>query len=251
MGSSKKFVDIIKDSVNTIKNMISHPNKRPESESESLRWSDANNTVVIKQSEYEKLHHEITEQSNTIKRLKYKEDEYRSTIQDYENTFTMVLQRDFGRSLQQNGDTAKRKCTDEYSRNIGGNGHGYESCNRDQDKLEQETGRRDTTTAKRTTDEITSLVSLRANEERLKSHIQALKRELFVTEEKQEKSQEEWEKKEETYKMKIGELLKAIDREKEEKIGCIYENKEMKFFVEKKNKEIAELIEICRCLLNG
>lgn len=174
----------------------------------SITWSGNSETVCVKRSEYESLQNEVFNQTEAIKRLKRRDEENQSLIHDYENTFSMVLQKDLERTK---------------TRLLEGSGS--------QARMEEEVER------------------LKSSEQRLKSHIQALKRDLVLAEERSETEYE-------LHERKIQLLAAELDKEQEmgkiarmriEELG--FANKEHKMALERKCKELAEAVALCRLLL--
>lgn len=208
MHTPNKLVKFVKDSFSGLFANSSSDTASQLADSSTI-WSGNSETVCVKRSEYESLQNEVLSQTETIKRLKRKDEENQSLIHDYENTFSMVLQKDLERTksrllLGESGSLAR---------------------------MEQE------------------IEKLRSSEQRLKSHIQALKRDLVLAEEKNEAEQELHEKQAQSL---TAELERERDMNKAARMRIdelSFSNKEYRMNLEKKCEELAEVVALCRLLL--
>ncbi|ELA41730.1 uncharacterized protein VICG_01234 [Vittaforma corneae ATCC 50505] len=108
---------------------------------------------------------------------------------------------------------------------------------------------RDCSKGTTTKNAIVELEKLRSNEQRLKSHIQALKRDLLLCEEKAENEIIHKEQIVDSLKNEIEELNFQIKRKNSKIQELNYAISEMKVELEKKNEYLIELSVICRELL--
>lgn len=114
----------------------------------------ADDTVVIGRAEYEEMQCRLSERAETIKRLRSNEDEHLSRIQEYEAMFTEVLKKEI----------------------LGARG-----------SLLKEDGPEAEPLQRRHEDEISRL---RSSEDRLKTHIHALRRDLIAAERAAEETED-------------------------------------------------------------
>lgn len=212
MEASKKLISYVKSSISGIGSILS--SRKPQASAEvSLEWSNNNDTVVIKRCEYECMQTDLLNQTEMIKRLKRKEEENQSLLQDYEGMFTMVLKKDLSLPRHPAGSAA-------------------EGLPRITERYENE------------------LAKLRSNEERLKSHIQALKRDLVASEERAENIEDCLEQKMIFLKNENDSLAEALQNERQRCAELEAAGGELRSALEKRCSEMAEVVAYCRYLTN-
>lgn len=207
MDKSNKFIELIKNSVSKI--FSNKPlNESKEDVGSDIDWSANEDTIVIKKADYESLINENFNKTEVIKNMELKTKEAQSIIDCFEDTFSMILKKDF----------------------LGNKFQSYKEKSYSFRKLEEE------------------IEKLKTNESRLKSHIQALKRDLLIQE-----------KKLATYMHITTEKLKIYsekfyNEERENKILMMkideyeFNNKDLSCDILLKCKELAEVIEYCKLL---
>ncbi len=203
MDGTKKIINIIKNSLANLSSfLLPKVTKRKHSgEGKSLTWSNNDDTVVIKRTDYESLQTELFEREEMIKRLKKIKDEKDTQIHEYEGMFTKFLKKKI--ETNYTPDNIKKRIENE-------------------------------------------MAIYRANENRLRSHIQALKRDLIISEEKRETVEDEMEQNKIHLQKKIENLLNNEKKYLNEFNKLILENQRLKQELEDKCKKIIELLEYCK-----
>ncbi|KAI5148183.1 hypothetical protein ENBRE01_0171 [Enteropsectra breve] len=210
MTEKRTVAQLLKDSLSNITAVFGGGNNTQQinQEDKTIYWSaDNEDTIIIKKIEFEELKDTIHKQYEEIKKCKYKEDEFKSIIEDYEGTFTSMLKRELGR-----GSGTKN----------------VEAQVNNMNKYEDE------------------ILRLKTNEERLKSHIQALQRDLLMNEEKNEQMETAFENRIETLRTENTDLRKDLVDAKNTKSTLNRKNLELKLELDKKCEDLAKLIEICK-----
>jgi predicted nucleic acid-binding Zn-ribbon protein len=210
MEASKKIARYIKNSLSAVGSLLAPGS--PEAEARpadgSAEWSNNNDTVIIKRAELESMQTELFECGEAIKRLRSRDIENQSQIQDYEAMFTKFLRRSIGRG-EAPGEplpSAREKYEDEIAR-------------------------------------------LRSSEDRLRSHVQALKRDLVAAEERSEHIGDSLEQRLASLRIENDALedeLRAVDYESKR---LSLANEELKAALERGREELVEVIAYCRYLL--
>ncbi|KAI4292039.1 hypothetical protein PAPHI01_1313 [Pancytospora philotis] len=210
MDTPKKIVGYIRESLSNLSSILAPGS--PDIEARAVECPgalcDPNDTVVLKRVEYESMQDELQEQSQTIKRLKGREEASLSQIQEYEAMFTEVLKKEIGRKSDAGDCDAsfeKVKCEGEIER-------------------------------------------LRASEERLKSHIRALEKDLVDSEAKAEATSEELCDRISALESRVGEALSRLQSMHAASEGLCAENQSLKAELKKKCEQLAELLGYCEHL---
>lgn len=210
MEASKKIVSYVKNSLSTIGSMLApcSPDTEVHPTDNSLEWSNNNDTIIIKRAELESMQAEMFECSETIKKLKRRDTENQSQIQDYETMFTKFLKKNIDRNdtLEELIPTIREK---------------YEN----------------------------EITKLRSSEDRLRSHVQALKRDLVAAEQKSENIEDNLEQRLIFLKKENDTLKDELNRVDYENKQLNSTNKELKMILESKCEELTEVIAYCHYLL--
>jgi hypothetical protein len=175
---------------------------------ESLEWTrddEGNETIVMKVSDYEEIQQELSLQKTRLEEQKAKEREYKKMLGDYDRTLAYVLER------KERGNAS----------------------------LVMEEGGRDGPAA--VNDEV---CRLRQSEQRLKSYIQALRKDLFTSTERSEAFKE-------LAKQEIESLKAVCDEERRKVVVLSSKIVKLEKAFETRCEESIELIEYCKYLLRG
>lgn len=175
---------------------------------DSISWSANDETITVKKVDYEALQNDNFNKTEIIKQLKRKDEENQTLIDDYENTFNTIATKDLKSGKFRNPKN------NSYS-------------------------------ARKLLDEIEKLKS---SEDRLRSHVQALKRDSLLDEQKHVQAMSLKDKEMEFLKIKIEDIGREIQELKNRVDELLFTNKEVSLALEKKCKELAEALELCKIL---
>lgn len=207
MGTPKKIAQFVKASLSSVGSLFSpgSPDIALEPVDIPSPGPDADDTVVIRRAEYEGMQSELSGQAEAIRHLRSHEDEHLSRIQEYEAMFTEVLKREI------------------LGRRSPGALPG-------EDSAESEMLR------KRCEDEISRL---RSSEDRLKSHIHALKRDLIAAEQAAEETEDRLKRELYMQNEAAGRLAERLQAAEREINGLAGENESLRAALKKKCEEVA------------
>lgn len=209
MYTPNKIIKYVKNSISNIFSDISVEESIDSITNESMKWSANSDTLMVNKMDYEALKNDHFNQTEIIKRLTRRNEENISLIHDYENTFSMVLQKDLVSTRVLNKQSipySHRKMEDEIER-------------------------------------------LKCTEQRMKSHIQALKKELIVEETKNKAALEDFKDEILLLRAEKDDLLAKIKIFAKKIEELEFKNKDSQIEIEIKCKELAEAIEYARMLM--
>lgn len=225
MEQTKKIVKYISDSLSNISSIIFNSSTQHDDEDEveinainsltSQEWSKDNvcdETIIIKKNDYDKLLSEISYTRMQLNNFKMKEREYTRMKNDYDKTVTYLLNNDRnGKHFDFVNKTRQINTKNELSEN-----------------------------------EVKRFI---ASEMRLKSHIKALKKDLFDSEQRAETFKCMANADKELLKEEIVQLNKKIETEKEHKKEYVQKIRRLEDILQNRCEETVELIEYCRYLM--
>lgn len=202
MTGPKKILDVLKNSIYNVSSFLLPDvlKKKQKTDENSYKWSDNDDTVIIKRMEYESIQTDLFECEETIKKLNKIKNEKEMQIQEYEGMFTKFLKK----KIEMNEIMPFSKSRE--------------------DKIS----------------------ICKSNENRLRSHIQALKRDLIIAEERAERAEDKMEQASICYQKKIDYLVENQTKYKNEIYKLAVENEKSKKEIEDKCKKILELVEYCK-----
>ena len=87
MNTPKKIGQYLKD---TFSGMLKSDTDKLEESDKSLKWSDKDDTVILKKCEFESLKNELFDQTQIIKKLKLRDSENKSLISEYEHSLASI-----------------------------------------------------------------------------------------------------------------------------------------------------------------
>lgn len=223
MEQTKKIVKYISDSISNLSSIIFNSSTQNEDEIEinainsltSQEWSKDNvcdETIIIKKNDYDKLLSEISYTRIQLNNYKIKEREYTRMKNDYEKTVTYLLHNDKDvNNLNFINKTRQINFKNETSES-----------------------------------EVNRYI---ASEMRLKSHIKALKKDLFDSEQRAETFKCMIMTDNEMLKEEVVQLNKKLESEKHIKQEYQQKIRRLEDIIQNRCEEIVELIEYCRYLM--
>lgn len=222
MGS-KKVTDYLKDTFSNMSTIIFGSNDTSEeievNEIDSLTtqdWSkdnECNETIILRRSDYDKMCSELSLSRQQTNNHKIKEKEYKKEISEMNNTLNYFLTREDENKTVILEDIKNRR-------------QGGDIC------LENDINR------------------LQAAEQRLKSHIKALKRDLFEAESKAEAFKEMAFQDIDKLKEEIKSLKDDLENERNKNLRLSNSISRVEETLGKRSEECVELVEYCKLLLN-
>lgn len=179
----------------------------------SLEWSkdnDENESVILNKAEYEQMQAELSLNKTMMEDFKRRERESNKMLRNYDRTLTYMLGKNGQRS-----DTIPQ-------------GH---MKNEVEDNESEEMSR------------------LRNSEQRLKNHVQALKKDLFISEDRAEAYKQIAKEKIDVLTKELG-AVKALYEEEKRRAGILNDKlTRLERIFENRCEESVELVEYCKYLL--